>query len=278
MIRYLKAIKLLKQFRNADAQDKPLDKLFEAERLFNEPVFNETFSRFMASPAASKVLKADKQLIEVQSDREYLASLPEGSLGKEFLKFMDENLDFYAGYQFDQYKGAWADVMDTEAKKRFSSRLFACHDFVHLTVGWSRMILGEAHAAAFHSSKYQNDSNAFKFLVTMGHLKVLLITKNVKTFLMFCKSISEAKRLSKKIAFIPTIDWESMMHLPLQEVIAKLNITEEDVKHYRALQKRFRTKHSNLFKAEYDELAKKQFDFCAGPNAQERVSMVATEI
>lgn len=278
MIRYLKAIKLLKQFRNADAQDKPLDKLFEAERLFNEPVFDKTFSRFMASPVAAKVLEADKELIEVQSDREYLASLPEGSLGKEFLKFMDENLDFYAGYQFDQYKGAWSDVMDTEAKKRFSSRLFACHDFVHLTVGWSRMILGEAHAAAFHSTKYQNDSNAFKFLVTMGHLKVLLTTKDFTTFLMFCKSIQEAKRLSKKMAFIPTIDWESMMHLPLQEVIAKLGVTEDDVKHYRALQKRYRTKHIDLFKAEYDELAKKQFEFCPGPNAQERLSMVATEI
>lgn len=277
-MRYLKAIRLLREFRNADVLEKPLNKLFKAERLFNEPVFDKTFSRFSKSKVADKVFKADRELIEIQSDREYLSSLPAGSLGREFLNFMDENLDFYAGYQFDQYKHAWADIMDTKEKERFSSRLFACHDFVHLTVGWSRMILGEAHAAAFHSTKYQNDSNAFKFLITMGYFKVLFTTKSFKTLWMFIKSINEAKRLSKKMAFIPTIDWESMMHLPLEEVIAKIGVTEDDIKHYRALQKRYRTRHIDLFKAEYDDLAKKQFEFCSAPNAQERLGVAATEI
>lgn len=278
MIRYLKAIRLLREFREAPAQDKPLDKLFEAERLFNEPVLESTFAKFEQSPVAGKVFAADRELIDIQSDREYLRSLPEGSLGREFLAFMDENLDFYAGYQYDMYKNAWADAIDTEEKKRFMSRLFACHDFVHLTVGWSRMILGEAHAAAFHSTSYQNDSNSFKFLVSVGHLKVLNTTKDLKTFWMFVKSIREAKKLSKKIPFIATIDWESMMAMPLEDVKKKIGVSEADIKNYRALQQRYRTVHGDLFKAEYDELAKKQYEICSGPNAKELQSVVATEI
>jgi hypothetical protein len=191
---------------------------------------------------------------------------------------MDENLDFYAGYQYDMYKNAWVDALDSEEKKRFMSRLFACHDFVHLTVGWSRMILGEAHAAAFHSTPYQNDSNSFKFLVTVGHLKVLTTAKDLKTLWMFIKSIREAKKLSKKIPFIATIDWESMMALPLEEVKKKIGVSEDDIKNYRALQLRYSTVHSNLFKAEYNELAKKQYEICSGPNAQEIKSVVATQI
>lgn len=278
MIRYLKAIRLLREFRQAEAQDKPLDKLFEAERIFNEPVLQKSFVRFKKSTVANKVFTADKELIDIQSNREYLMSLPEGSLGREFLSFMDENLDFYAGYQYDMYKNAWADVLDSKDKKRFMSRLFACHDFVHLTVGWSRMILGEAHAAAFHSTPYQNDSNSFKFLVAVGHIKVLVTTKDLKTLWMFIKSIREAKRLSKKIPFIATIDWESMMAMPLEEVKKKIDISDADIKNYRALQLRYHTVHSDLFKAEYNELAKKQYEICSGPNAQEIKSMVATAI
>jgi ubiquinone biosynthesis protein COQ4 len=278
MIRYLKAIRLLREFRQAEAQDKPLDKLFEAERIFNEPVLLKSFERFKKSAVADKVFDADKELIDIQSNREYLMSLPEGSLGREFLSFMDENLDFYAGYQYDMYKNAWVDALDSEEKKRFMSRLFACHDFVHLTVGWSRMILGEAHAAAFHSTPYQNDSNSFKFLVTVGHLKVLTTAKDLKTLWMFIKSIREAKKLSKKIPFIATIDWESMMALPLEEVKKKIGVSEDDIKNYRALQLRYSTVHSNLFKAEYNELAKKQYEICSGPNAQEIKSVVATQI
>ena len=278
MIRYLKAIRLLREFRQAEAQDKPLEKLFEAEKIFNEPVLQKSFERFKKSAVADKVFAADKELIHIQSDREYLMSLPEGSLGREFLSFMDENLDFYAGYQYDMYKDAWADAIDSEEKKRFMSRLFACHDFVHLTVGWSRMILGEAHAAAFHSTPHQNDSNSFKFLVTVGHIKVLATAKDLKTLWMFIKSIREAKRLSKKIPFIATIDWESMMAMPLEEVKKKIGVSEDDIKNYRALQLRYSTVHSDLFKAEYNELAKKQYEICSGPNAQEIKSVVATTI
>jgi ubiquinone biosynthesis protein COQ4 len=278
MIRYLKAIRLLREFRQAEAQDKPLEKLFEAERIFNEPVLQKSFDRFKKSAVADKVFAADKELINIQSDREYLMSLPEGSLGREFLSFMDENLDFYAGYQYDMYKNAWADALEDEEKKRFMSRLFACHDFVHLTVGWSRMILGEAHAAAFHSTPHQNDSNSFKFLVTVGHIKVLATAKDLKTLWMFIKSIREAKRLSKKIPFIATIDWESMMAMPLEEVKKKIGVSEDDIKNYRALQLRYSSVHSDLFKAEYNELAKKQYEICSGPNAQEIKSVVATTI
>lgn len=278
MIRYLKAIRLLREFRQAEAQDKPLEKLFEAERIFNEPVLQKSFERFKKSAVAEKVFAADKELINIQSDREYLMSLPKGSLGREFLSFMDENLDFYAGYQYDMYKDAWADAIDSEEKKRFMSRLFACHDFVHLTVGWSRMILGEAHAAAFHSTSHQNDSNSFKFLVAVGHIKVLATAKDLKTLWMFIKSIREAKQLSKKIPFIATIDWESMMALPLEEVKKKIGVSEDDIKNYRALQLRYSTVHADLFKAEYNELAKKQYEICSGPNAQEIKSVVATTI
>jgi hypothetical protein len=191
---------------------------------------------------------------------------------------MDENLDFYAGYLYEGYKKEWEDHLDTEEKKRFSSRMFACHDFTHLVIGWNRMILGEAHAAAFHSVREQNDSNSFKTLIKVGYLKVLRTTKNIKTTLMFKKSIDEAREVGKKIPWLPTVDWESMMAWPLEDVRRELNISEQDIENYREIQQRYRTQHVDLFKAEYDDVAKKQYEVCVGPNAKELQSVAATAI
>ena len=278
MIKQLKAIRLLREFQKAPAQDKPMRNVYRAERLFNESVFDRKFEEFKKSPIAEKVFKADRELIDIQCDREYLRSLPEGSLGREFLNFMDENLDFYADYLFDGYRKEWDEILDSEEKKRFSSRMFACHDFTHLLLGWNRMILGEAHAAAFHSVPGQNDSNAFKFLIKVGYTKVLNTTKSLKTTLMFKKSIDEARALGEKIPWLPTIDWESMMAMQIEDVRKALNVTEEDIKMYRSIQKRYRSVHADLFKAEYDDLAKKQFEVCVGPNAAELKSVAAAEI
>lgn len=278
MIRYLKALKLLREFQKAPVQDKPMRNVYRAERLFNESVFDRKFKEFCETEVAQKVFSAPRELIDIQCDREYLSSLPKGSLGREFLEFMDENLDFYAGYLYDGYRKEWEDYLDSEEKRRFSSRMFACHDFTHLVIGWNRMILGEAHAAAFHSVREQNDSNSFKALIKVGYFKVLKTTKSIKTTLMFKKSIDEAREVAKKIAWLPTVDWESMMSWPLESVRRELNIAEHDIRNYRAIQNRYRTIHTDLFKAEHDELAKKQYEVCVGPNSKEIQSMVATEV
>ena len=278
MIRYLKAMKLLREFQKAPSQDKPMRNVYKAERLFNETAFNRKFKEFCTTEIAQKVFSQPRELIDVQCDREYLASLPAGSLGREFLEFMDENLDFYAGYLYEGYKKEWDDHLDTEEKKRFSSRMFACHDFTHLVIGWNRMILGEAHAAAFHSVREQNDSNSFKALIKVGYLKVLRTTKNLKTTLMFKKSIDEAREVGKKLPWLPTVDWESMMAWPLEDVRRELNISEQDIENYREIQQRYRTQHVDLFKAEYNDVAKKQYDVCVGPNAKELQSVAATHI
>lgn len=278
MIRYLKALKALREFQKAPAQDKPMRSIYKAERLFNESVFDRKFKEFCNAEIANKVFSQPRELIDVQCDREYLASLPAGSLGREFLEFMDENLDFYAGYLYEGYKKEWEDHLDTEEKKRFSSRMFACHDFTHLVIGWNRMILGEAHAAAFHSVREQNDSNSFKALIKVGYLKVFKTTKSIKTALMFKKSIDEAREVGKKIPWLPTVDWESMMAWPLEDVRRELNISEQDIENYREIQQRYRTEHVDLFKAEHDNVAKKQYEVCVGPNAKELQSVAAMQI
>jgi t-SNARE complex subunit (syntaxin) len=69
-----------------------------------------------------------------------------------------------------------------------------------------------------------------------------------------------------------------MMAWPLEDVRKHLNISEQDIENYREIQQRYRTEHVDLFKAEYDDVAKKQYEVCVGPNAKELQSVAATQI
>jgi ubiquinone biosynthesis protein Coq4 len=276
MIKYAKAVKLLKEFKKAPDQDKPLEILFAAERILNEKNFHQRYLDFCNLPIAKKVFNADKQLHEIQADIEYLRKLPKDSLGYKFAEFMDFNVDIYAGYQFQAFCQSWDSYLDCREKKIYAGRAFAVHDFVHLLVGYPRMFLGEVHAAAFHASKDQNNNRVFKLLISFGWIRILKEAKSIKSVLYIYRSLYEATRLAKKLPWLPSLPWEDYMHLPIDEVRKIIGITEEDLKYFKKTQERYRTAHYDLLKAEYDALNAKQRELlCSGPNNEEIQRLVA---
>lgn len=270
MMQYLKAIKLLKQFRSAPNENKPLEILFEAERIFNEKYFHQRFLDFSALPISKWVFNNKRELHEIQADMDYLKSLPKDSLGYKFAEFLNFNVDIYAGYQFDAFCKSWDSYLDSREKKIYAARAFAVHDFVHLLVGYPRMFLGEVHAAAFHATKEQNNNRVFKILISVGWIRILKECKSFKTLFYVLRSFKEARKLAAKLPWLPALPWEDYMQLPLEEVRKIIGVTDEDLKYFNLTQKRYVTKHYDLFKAEYDALTKKQRElFCSGPNSQE---------
>lgn len=270
MIKYLKALKMIRDFRNAPAQDKPLEILFAAERIFNEKPFHQRYLDFCDLPISKKVFSADRELHEIQADMEYLKSLPEDSLGYKFAEFLGFNVDIYAGYQYDAFCKSWDSYLDSREKKIYAARAFAVHDFVHLLVGYPRMLLGEAHAATFHSCKNQNNNRVFKILLSLSWIKIYRESKSIKTVFYVMRSFREAKRLAAKLPWLPALPWEDYMHLPIDEVRKIIGITEEDISYFRKTQKRYIDTHYDLFKAEYDALIQKQRElFCSGPTMEE---------
>lgn len=276
MIKYIKAVKMLREFRKAPSEDKPLDILFAAERIFNEKQFHQRYLDFCKLPIAKKVFSAEKQLHEIQADMDYLRSLPKNSLGYKFAEFLDFNVDIYAGYQFEAFCKSWDSYLDCPEKKIYAARAFAVHDFVHLLVGYPRMLLGEAHAATFHASKNQNNNRVFKILLSLSWLKIYKESKNIKTVFYVMRSFREAKRLAAKLPWLPALPWEDYMHLPVDEVRNIIGITEEDLVYFRETQKRYKTVHYDLLKAEFDALNAKQRELiCSGPNSEEIQRLVA---
>lgn len=276
MIKYVKAVKMLREFRKATNENKPLELLFAAERIFNEKQFHQRYLDFCKLPISKKVFNAKKELHEIQADMDYLRSLPKDSLGYKFAEFLDFNVDIYAGYQFEAFCKSWDSYLDCKEKRIYAGRAFAVHDFVHLLVGYPRMFLGEVHAAAFHASKDQNNNRVFKLLISIGWIRILREAKSFKSLFYIYRSLFEATRVAKKLPWLPSLPWEDYMHLPVDEVRKIIGITEEDLKYFRKTQERYKTKHYDLLKAEFDALNAKQRELlCSGPNSEEIQKLVA---
>lgn len=279
MIKYIKAFKILREYRNSAPADKPIDKIFAAERLLNEETFHQKYLNFCTLPIAKKVFKSKQQLHELQADMDYLRSLPKHSMGYKFAEFLDFHPDIYIGYQLENFYKSWDSYLDSKEKKLYTARMLATHDFVHLVLGYSRMLLGEAHAAAFHASKKQNANKAFKALIFASGIKILKETKSPVTLFYTIRSLHEAFKLGNKMPFFPTLPWEEYIHLTIEEVQQKIGFSEDDIKYFKKTQERFKTAHYDILKTEHDALTVKQREaLCSGPNNEEIQRLVAPAI
>ncbi len=183
------------------------------------------FQRFSATEYGQRVLREPIKLENILGDREALRQLPEGSLGRVYLDFMEgENLspdglidaaeeagiDFRGESQFEDYR-------------RLFLHLDVCHDLWHVLTGYGRDSLGELCNLVYTRS--QTGNAGFRLIVIIGFLAQKLEQPRAK----IQKSLAEAKRNAKGAAWVLEHDVEALLPLPLSEVRRKLNIVEPTI-------------------------------------------------
>lgn len=180
------------------------------------------FGRFAKTDYGQRVLKEPVKLEEVLGDREALRRLPEGSLGRAYLDFMEgedltpdglldaaeeAGIDFRGETQFEEYR-------------RLFLHLDVSHDLWHVLTGYGRDALGELCNLVY--TRAQTRNRGFKLIVMIGFLAQKLEQPRAA----IQKSLAEAKRNSRKAAWVLEHDVEALLPLPLAEVRRRLNIAE----------------------------------------------------
>ena len=183
------------------------------------------FERFTASDYGRRVVREPVRLETVLGDREKLRAMPEGSLGRVYLDFMEgENLspegllgaaeeagiDFRAETQFEEYR-------------RLFLHLDVSHDLWHVLTGYGRDALGELCNLVY--TRAQTGNSGFKLIVMIGFLAQKLEQPGAP----IGKALAEAKRMSRKAEWVLEHDVEALLPLPLEEVRRRLNITTPHV-------------------------------------------------
>ena len=105
------------------------------------------FQRFKKTATGQRILKHKIDLLDTLANRDALAQLPEGSVGREYLAFMT-NEGITAEGLIEASENTYAELTD-EDLIRYTMRTREMHDLWHVITGYGRDQLGEVCVVAF---------------------------------------------------------------------------------------------------------------------------------
>jgi ubiquinone biosynthesis protein COQ4 len=207
----------LAALRRLLANPEETEHVFTIVRALSGKTLLRGFNRFTGTAMGRRILDERRDLLAVLQDREYLRSLPEGSLGRHYLAFVErENLTADGLVE----ASAESETPMDPALARYAFRLRDMHDLWHITCGYGRDVSGEACLLAFTVAQTRNPGLAL--IVVAGALKIARQSGDRRIF----RAIFDAWRTGRRAAWLPAADWERLLARPLEAVRAELGVSE----------------------------------------------------
>jgi ubiquinone biosynthesis protein COQ4 len=209
-----RALRLLREvIRNPDDTDRVFA-FFEAVGGDDGP---RHFDAFRREPAAARLLAERPVLVEALADEARLASLPEDSLGRWYLRFMRGRGFSPAGLLEARERGVGKRLLEDAEHEWFYDRINVMHDLWHVLTGYGTDELGEAALVAFSHAQIPNRS--FPLLLIAAALK------GPKSWdLAWPRYLWRAWRRGRRAKLLTAAPWEELLALPVTEVRARLGV------------------------------------------------------
>ena len=221
--RPIQPLAALRAMRTLLANPDDTAQVFHIVRALSGNSFEHLYQRTMADPSGARMLNERRDILPLLKDREGLRALPEGTLGREYARFLDEEgLSADGLVEASEEEEDDTHFVDPRARV-LSSRLRDTNDLWHVAAGYQRDLFGEAALLGFTFAQGRNPGIGFIVMVAMlkqlreGHPEALTLTW--KGFLRGLRAQS----------FI-CADWEALLSVPLAEVRRRLKV--EDVPSY----------------------------------------------
>ncbi len=178
------------------------------------------FQRFVRSEYGRRILEEQRSIVETLSDRAYLLSLPEGTLGRTYADFTEREAISPDGLiEASESGGERAADVDPD-RVLFGSRLRDTHDLWHVVTGYGRDLFGEAALLAFTYRQIRN--RGIGFIVAAAYLK------SRGEFAYERVMIRDGWRRARDAEWLPAADWEALLERPLSEVRETLGVVPTD--------------------------------------------------
>ena len=176
------------------------------------------FKRFQKTARAQEILAAEKPLVDYLLDRDWLASLPQGSLGERYYNFTKVEQITAGGLTDASIEGRDEEREMSAAQIKYHERMRDAHDLWHVTTGYGRDPLGELCLLAV----------TWRQLGNLGILVIIaagfFVTRKEAPDLGIGQALREAFRLGKAAKGLPGAHWEELLQLPLEDVRRQLGI------------------------------------------------------
>jgi ubiquinone biosynthesis protein COQ4 len=205
----------LRAARTLAADPDDLPQVFTIIESLSGDTLHRVARRMGKSQRGRRLLAEKPDIVELLANRAALARLPEGSLGRAYLAFVERENISPAGIRAAGDEGMTHEVPLPEPIDYVHARLRDTHDLWHAAVGYHGDVLGETALLGFTFAQTWNPGIAL--IMVVGLLKTLG-TADART------TILDGFRRGRRAAWLPEQDWESMLALPLDEVRRRLSL------------------------------------------------------
>lgn len=207
------AFRALKQLM-ADPED--TEKVFVILRSLTGNAIQRGYRRFRTTEVGQRALNNPVTLLDHLRDREALRALPAGSLGRAYLQFVEsEQISADGLVAASDAEGRFSDA----GLQKFAERQRDMHDLWHVLTRYGRDSFGEVCLLAFTFAQTWNPG-----IATIGVVGAYKTSQELGkgVWRAFWRGFADGRRA----AWLPAVDWESMLARPIDEVRAELRITE----------------------------------------------------
>jgi ubiquinone biosynthesis protein COQ4 len=183
------------------------------------------FQRFLRHPNAPRLLAEKPSLLAALSDHDRLGSLPPGSLGREYLRFMREGGIEAAGLveASEDREHLHERILDPD-RDWFFQRLRDMHDLWHVLTGYGRDLAGEDANLAFTYAQTRNRGVGAIVLASL-----FLGPKSLDGF--WPRYLFRAWRRGRRASLLAAARYEELLALPLDEARRRLGIAAPSEAH-----------------------------------------------
>jgi ubiquinone biosynthesis protein COQ4 len=214
----VRPIEALRALRALLASPDDTAQVFRVIRALSGRSFERVLDRVLADPTGRRILEERRSLLPALADRARLRALPDGTLGREYARFMDaEAISAEGLLEASRSPEPEPEHRLGAAGQVLGERLRDMHDLWHVVTGYGRDLFGEAALLAFTYAQTRNRGIGAIVLVGLWR--------------MWRGGAREAAALvrrawwrGRRAAFLPAADWEALLELPLDEVRRRLRV------------------------------------------------------
>lgn len=168
---------------------------------------------FRRNPVGKALLRERRDIVPLLADREGLRKLPDGSVGRAYLAFVESEGISAEGIRTASASGI-PQPHDTGDMLYVKERMRDTHDLWHTVTGYKGDVAGEIGLLAFILA--QNFHLGIAFIVGAAFVRGFGIdTSHV---------IAEGYRRGRAAKWLPAQDWEALLARPLDQVREELGL------------------------------------------------------
>jgi ubiquinone biosynthesis protein COQ4 len=173
--------------------------------------------RLAQTPSGQAMLRARPSMLSLLGDRERLRAMPQNSLGRAYLEFVESQDLSAEGLVSASEEAPRFEYLDAQ-EQWMGNRLRDIHDLQHVLTGYGRDELGELCLLSFMTT--QTPNRGISFIVFMGRRQY----RRAAPELPVDACVAEGRDIARAAQWLPAIDWEQRLHEPLQALREELGL------------------------------------------------------